>query len=597
MSDSVRERPTASQQQFGNATATDGSQVFQGSASGNVAMNLTHNHHYSAPERPETPPKPTAVIPFNRDRDFVQRDTILDQVHRSCSDPASRTALVGLGGVGKSQIAIDPARYEQSFRDIADYLKLPERKNPQSNIFQLLYNWLRGEKSGRWVLILDNVDAAGFLLHNPPDHDGQRDSSDGRSQPLISYLPNCQQGSILITTRSRDVASKLAESRNTITVDPMNQAEAITLAKEKLGKPDRQGDIEVIESLVHTLEYMPLAIVQATAYISQRAPRCSVRQYLEKFTQSDRERATLLDYEAGQLRRDGEAKNSIIITWQISFDHIRQTRPSAANLLSLMSFCDRQGIPESLLRASDEKEGATSRPDQYRRSPALDGSDSDQESSDEDVESDSSIDDQFEKDVSTLRDYSFISAVEDGKTFEMHNLVQLATRRWLEFEGQQERWKSEFIRRLNAQLPTGAYENWAACRAFLPHTVAAAAQRPKDEASLKGLASTLYKAAWYLLLMGQGHEAQKMAEGAKKLSMKIFGRAHEESQYAIEMLGHAHNLQGHWEAAEKLFVEVMETRKQKLGADHPSTLASMGNLASTYRNQGRWGKRRSCLWK
>ena len=34
----------------------------------------------------------------------------------------------------------------------------------------------------------------------------------------------------------------------------------------------------------------------------------------------------------------------------------------------------------------------------------------------------------------------------------------------------------------------------------------------------------------------------------------------------------------------------METRKTKLGADHPSTLTSMANLASTYRNQGRWGE-------
>ncbi len=32
----------------------------------------------------------------------------------------------------------------------------------------------------------------------------------------------------------------------------------------------------------------------------------------------------------------------------------------------------------------------------------------------------------------------------------------------------------------------------------------------------------------------------------------------------------------------------METRKTKLGADHPDTLTSMANLASTYRNQGRW---------
>ncbi|KZL81689.1 kinesin light chain 3, partial [Colletotrichum incanum] len=44
--------------------------------------------------------------------------------------------------------------------------------------------------------------------------------------------------------------------------------------------------------------------------------------------------------------------------------------------------------------------------------------------------------------------------------------------------------------------------------------------------------------------------------------------------------------QGRWEEAEKLFVQVMETRKTKLGADHPDTLTSMANLASTYRNQG-----------
>ena len=39
---------------------------------------------------------------------------------------------------------------------------------------------------------------------------------------------------------------------------------------------------------------------------------------------------------------------------------------------------------------------------------------------------------------------------------------------------------------------------------------------------------------------------------------------------AIEMVGHVHNLKGQWGLAEKLFVEV-ETRKQKLGSDHPDT--------------------------
>jgi hypothetical protein len=44
---------------------------------------------------------------------------------------------------------------------------------------------------------------------------------------------------------------------------------------------------------------------------------------------------------------------------------------------------------------------------------------------------------------------------------------------------------------------------------------------------------------------------------------------------------------GQWEKADKLFVQVMETRKTKLGADHPDTLTSMNNLAFTWKRQGR----------
>lgn len=88
---------------------------------------------------------------------------------------------------------------------------------------------------------------------------------------------------------------------------------------------------------------MPLALVQAAAYIQKQAPDYSVQRYLEEFRRSNKRKTSLLNQEAGHLRRDGEAKNSIIITWQISFEHVQSTRRSAANLLSLMSHFDRQG--------------------------------------------------------------------------------------------------------------------------------------------------------------------------------------------------------------------------------------------------------------
>jgi hypothetical protein len=49
---------------------------------------------------PEAPLKPSFTVPFRRNVDFVSRKAILDRIHQKCSIPGSRTALVGLGGLG-----------------------------------------------------------------------------------------------------------------------------------------------------------------------------------------------------------------------------------------------------------------------------------------------------------------------------------------------------------------------------------------------------------------------------------------------------------------------------------------------------------------
>ena len=406
----------------------------------------------------------------------------------------------------------------------------------------------------------------------------------------MSYLPQCQNGSILITTRGRNAALKLVEQHDIITVEPMGEADARTLLEKKLGKQEDNGRIA---ELATALEFMPLAIVQAATYISQRAPRCSVQEYLEEFRRSDRERATLLDFEGGQLRRDREAKNSIIITWQISFDHIRRIRPSASNLLSLMSFFDRQGIPEVLVRnramGTELCEAPKSRHSRgikylklifHRNKNHHKGQIQDPECRD-------SVD-SFEDDVLMLRNFSFISIDKDKTTFEMHRLVQLAIIRWLKAHGQQERWKHQFIINLCSKFPTGKYGNWAICQALFPHAKSAAAQKPENQESLKMWATILYRAGWYAEQVGNGAEAEEMSVAAMKARKKLLGREHKDTLWSMSLVGSAYNLRGQWSAAESLFMQVMETSKSKLGVDHPDTLTSMANLASTYRNQGRW---------
>ncbi|ORY66127.1 P-loop containing nucleoside triphosphate hydrolase protein [Pseudomassariella vexata] len=562
---------------------------------------VTTNFHHHAP-----PGIPSAVIPFNRDEDFVEQGILLHQVHQKCARPGSRTALVGLGGIGKSQIAIEHAyrtrerspetwvfwvhasnraRFEQSFRDIANYVKISGRQNRQANIFQLVYDWLRDERKGNWILILDNVDDAGFLVDfQSASQDRQTNSLDsGNSKSLVSYLPQCQNGSILITTRSRDVALRLVENRDIILVEPMATTDALALLNKNLGT---QGSNNELTELVTSLEFIPLAIVQATAYISQRAPRYSVGQYLKEFQKSDHKRASLLEYEGGQLRRDREAKNSVIITWQLSFDHIRRIRPSAADLLSLMSFFDRQGIPEALLRNYNRPE-CTQQVRNESNDDKLGKDDSDDSG---DCSSQYSISAEFEDDIVTLRNYSFVTISVNSTIFEMHGLVQLAMRSWLKANDQQRKWEQQFISVICAELPTGEYENWERCEALFPHAKSAAALRPENQDSVRDWASILHNAAWYALRMGNGVEAEKMSVQAVKARKKILGREDKDTLNSIEMVGLASELRGQWDTAEKQFVQVMETRKTKLGADHPDTLTSRANLASTYRKQGHWEK-------
>ena len=346
--------------------------------------------------------------------------------------------------------ASNPARFEQSVRDIADELKLPGRKQPKENVFELFRSWLRDERKGKWLVILDNADDTRFLLDRPAAGEGKQDGSQGSiGRPrLQDYLPEREHGSVLVTTRSKEAARLLVDEDEIMPIGTMERDDALALLKTKLGQKDKEcsqdGKAETDELLAE-LEYMPLAITQAAAYIRQRGPRCTVGQYLDKLRKSNRSKESLLDLDSQNLRRDRDASSSIILTWQISFEHIRSIRESAADLLSLMSFLDRQAIPEFLLRGhrvnkeNDEIEADVG--GGYEKGEM--GSDS--SSTADDSSSVYESIDGFDEDLIVLQGYSFIALTTDTRTFEMHGLVQLATRKWLEAQGQVEQWKRQAI--------------------------------------------------------------------------------------------------------------------------------------------------------
>ncbi|KAJ4211931.1 hypothetical protein NW759_012218 [Fusarium solani] len=238
-------------------------------------------------------------------------------------------------------------------------------------------------------MVLDNVDdvnlfhpstnARGNKAANQPTDENTVAKSDQR--PLAAYLPKCRRGTILVTSRSMDAAEKLTGGQKAIyRISTMDDAQGLHLFRNKL---NGDFDRDAAADLLGALDCIPLAITQAAAYINRRAPRASVKTYLDAFRESDKKKGSLLNRDAGDLRRDETVSNSVVTTWQVTFEQIRRERPSAAKLLSFMSFFNPQGIPEFVLHDYD--------------TDLMDNVDRDAESDD------------FEDDLDVLRGYSLVS--------------------------------------------------------------------------------------------------------------------------------------------------------------------------------------------
>ncbi|PVI00782.1 TPR-like protein [Periconia macrospinosa] len=512
-----------------------------------------------------------------------------------CGERA-RLALATNGSHRKSQLAIEhcyrvreaspetwvfwvhasnEARFEHSYRGIANCIKVPGRQDPKRDIFQLVHDWLYDERKGRWLLILDNVDDANFLLKTP-SAGRNRETEGKRWQPLINFVPQCQHGSVLITTRSRIAARGLVDERDIISVEPMEMSYALLLLQKKVGPQEKSED--VVE-LAAELECMPLAMVQAAAYIVQRRPYYSVQQYLVKFRKSDYKKIALFDNKDIQvreeLRRDSEAENSIITTLQITFDYIRETRPSAGDLLALASFFDRQGIHEELLRV---KQG------QHERS-----SNSVQVWEDKDSSSQSSADDsRFEDAIQMLRAFSLISVDMDGVNFEMHGLVQLAIQHWLKKNDQLGTWQKESLRIIAKSFPGGEHETWTKCQTLLPHAKKVLSYKPgEDKEATQHQATIASKTAWYLLHIGEYKASVSMGRRAMTEWEKIREPGHKDILKSMWQLGSAFTRQEKHEEAEVLHRRSVEITQAVLGPEHCDTLISLSYFASALERRGK----------
>ncbi|CAI6340520.1 unnamed protein product [Periconia digitata] len=572
------------------------------------------------------PPRPSFVNkPFNRDADHVHRaalDWVITQTHRPNGTP--RLALVGLGGVGKSQIALQyayitkevmpdvwifwarassVARLEADFRQIARALHLPGWDEKDTHIFQSVYEWLSNEANGRWVMIIDNADDPSVLTAPPPcgstgfeEPNDTNSVSHSATAQIWDFLPTSSLGTILMTSRTKEVAFDLTGNHNHYTeVEEMTQTEAMELLTKKLRGEFAESDKL---QLINRLGNMPLAISQAAAYISRRSPLITIADYVEKLDKGDEDAVTLLTESTTESHRERQRSHSIMKTWHLTFQYVRRASPTAARLLSLMCMFDRQGIEKSILIGQyDEKlEKEEEKSDQLstigprrlwarvRKAMRRLKIDNDQIYG-QTVFSDTPS--AFIDDCATLSDFSLVKVTADGQGFALHRLVQFATQKWLEIHHELERWSGKFIVLLEKYYPKPDFDGWQACQNLFPHAMRAIRCMPPDVDILHTWLILILKVASFVQEIGLWTEAVDYNRLAIGWLVKLLGSEHEHTLQGIHQLGSALNARGDLEESETLLRQAWLDRQRLFGQENEDALSSARSLRLNLRKQGK----------
>jgi tetratricopeptide (TPR) repeat protein len=347
--------------------------------------------------------------------------------------------------------------------------------------------------------------------------------------------------------------------------------------------------------LAQTLDYMPLAITQAGALINKQFPRLSISSFIAEFNKSDAERTQLLDSSAVEPGRDRERTNSIVATWHITFQYVRRTNPSAARLLSLMCLFNRQGIPETLL-VGQYGEDATSLAKLAPRIPwrkkwrrvLRKGQ----------IKGGNEWACNFDDDWQTLTDFSLIKTNADGHHFDMHRLVQITTKKWLDLQNELQRWKAKFIvlmdencldvqndlqRRKDKSFGLMG-QNYPDFKSLMPHAMAAVPYRPLGGEVLRPWGCLMHKLASHKAEQADFDVARNLHQAAFEAFQITLGVDDPQSISCVREVAYILSLQKDYALSETLHRKVLAARERVLGQEHPDTLRSMDDLGDVLRN-------------
>jgi tetratricopeptide (TPR) repeat protein len=527
-------------------------------------------------------PTPTYYIPFLKNRYFVGRQEELRVLQQKLmvDQDCQKLSIVGLGGTGKTQVALHfaysvrerwpeysilwvPAlsieSFEQACASVAKALRIPQAGGGDEDVKELVQQHLSSSQAGRWLLVVDNADDPGIFF-------GQ-----GQSRGIVNYLPESEMGVVVYTTRTPEIA-ELARG-DVLELGAMDRQDAAAFLTKSLTRKDLCNNATIVE-LLDELTCLPLAIAQAAAYLNRNC--MSVAKYLQLLRSTEQDLVSLLSREFRDDTRYKGSANAVATTWVVSFSQIREHDAAAADLLAFMSCVEWKAIPRSLLpeaQSEGEMEEAIGTLCGYSFLVRRDGDSRGTQEVSGETEEKTEEERQIERETKT----------ETEEWYDIHRLVHLATRIWVKEHGNASKVAEDAVRHVAGVFPSDDYENQAVWRRYLPHAL-----RLLDG----GQHSSAWEQSKLCLLVGRClrvdgriQEAvvwlEKSCQQRSQLSEDNQGRLLSQHE-----LARAYQADGHVHKAVALLEHVVEVQEKKLVAEHPSRLASQHELARAYQADG-----------
>ena len=403
-------------------------------------------------DQPRTPDTSSSLwtVPYPRNALFTGREAVLARLATALRPGqvaalSQPTAISGLGGIGKTQLAIEYAYQHRQDYQAVFWVRADTRENLVSDFVAIAGELKLSEQEARevqqtvlavrawlsthsdWLLILDNADNLALV--------GE-------------FLPPSYGGQVLLTTR----AQAMGRFAQRIEVDTMSPEVGALFLLRRAGLLASDASLEQVSpqdrvlagDLVQELGGLPLALDQAAAYMEETP--CGIGEYLQVY---HKHRAALLKRRGGLVSDHPEA---VATTWSLSFAAVEQADPAAADLLRLCAFLHPDAISEDLLR-----QGVA------QLEPPLQTLGTDELA--------------FHEAVRTLGAYSLLRRDPASQSLSLHRLVQVVLIDAMPQEPLQA-WVERTIRLLSSVRPESGqvtFPAWPVWERLLPHTLSCAA--------------------------------------------------------------------------------------------------------------------------